>query len=82
MMIESKTLMRTSLLSFKVTLLFFTANSYYKIVNRSKSVAKEVANETMRDASQNLPSKSKDLNDDTVIDTIVLCYGSWRIIRR
>ena len=38
-----------------------TANNYDKIVTRLNVVAKEVANETMRDASENLLSKSKDL---------------------
>ena len=48
-----------------------TANNYDKIVNRLKFVAKEVANETIRDASEDLLSKSRDPNDDTVIDTAV-----------
>ena len=43
-----------------------TANNYSKIVNRLNVVAKEVANETMRDASEDLLPKSKDSNDDTV----------------
>ena len=30
------------------------------------------------DASHNLLSKSKDPNDDTVIDTAVSCDGSWQ----
>ena len=55
-----------------------TTNNYDKIVNRLKLVAKEVANETMRDASEDLPSKSRDPNDDTVIDTVVSCDGSWQ----
>ena len=46
-----------------------TANNYDKIVNRLNVVAKEVANETTRDASEELLPKSKDPNDDTVIDT-------------
>ena len=46
-----------------------TANNYDKIVNRLNVVAKEAANETMRDASEELLPKSKDPNDDTVIDT-------------
>ena len=49
-----------------------TANNYDKIVNLLNVVAKEVANETMID----LLSKSKDSNDDTVIDTAVSCDGS------
>ena len=55
-----------------------TANSYDKIVNRLNVVAKEVTNETMRDASEDLLCKSKDPNDDTVIDTAVSCDGSWQ----
>ena len=54
-----------------------TANNYDKIVNRLNVVAKEVANETMTDVSENLLSKSKDPNHDTVIDT-VSCDGSWQ----
>ena len=52
-------------------------NNYDKIVNRLNIVAKEVANETMRDATEDLLFKSKDPNDDTVIDTAVSCDGSW-----
>ena len=37
-----------------------TANNYDKIMNRLNTVAKEVANETMRDASKDLFSKSKE----------------------
>ena len=55
-----------------------TVNSYDEIVNRLNVVAKEVTNETMRDASEDLLSKSKDPNDDTVIDTAVSCDGSWQ----
>ena len=40
-------------------------------MNRLKFVAKEVANEAIRDASEDLLSKSRDPNDDTVIDTAV-----------
>ena len=54
-----------------------TANNYDKIVNRLNVVAKEVANETMGDASKDLISKCKDPNDDTVNDTVVSCDGSW-----
>ena len=54
-----------------------TTNNYDKIVNRLNIVAKEVANETMRDATEDLLFKSKDPNDDTVIDTAVSCDGSW-----
>ena len=43
-----------------------TANNYDKTVNRLNVVAKEVANETMKDASEDLLPKSKDSNDDTV----------------
>ena len=46
-----------------------TANNYDKIVNRLNIVVKEVANKTMRDASEDLLTKSKDPNDDTVSDT-------------
>ena len=53
-----------------------TANNYDKIVNRLNNVAKEVANETMKDASEDLLSKSKNPNDDTVIDSAVSCDGS------
>ena len=53
-----------------------TANNYDKIVNLLNVVAKEVANETMIDVSEDLLSKSKDSNDDTVIDTAVSCDGS------
>ena len=55
-----------------------TANNYDKIVNRLNVVVKEAANETTRDASHNLLSKSKDPNDDAVIDTAVSCDGSWQ----
>ena len=55
-----------------------TASNYDKIVNRLNVAAKEVANETMRDASEDLLSKSKDPNDDTVIDTAVSSDGSWQ----
>ena len=54
-----------------------TANNYDKIVNRLNVVAKEVANETMTNVSENLLSKSKGPNHDTVIDT-VSCDGSWQ----
>ena len=53
-----------------------TANNYDKIVNRLNNVAKEVANETMKDASEDLLSKSKNPNGDTVIDSAVSCDGS------
>ena len=46
-----------------------TANNYDKIVNRLNIIVKEVANETIRDASEDLLSKIKDPNEDTVIDT-------------
>ena len=55
-----------------------TANNYDKIVNRLNFVAKEVANETMSDASEDLISKSKDPNNNTVFDTAVPCDGSWQ----
>ena len=55
-----------------------TVNNYDKIVNRLNVVAKKVANEIMRDASEDLLSKSKNPNDDTVIDTTVSCDGSWQ----
>ena len=48
-----------------------TANNYDKIVNRLNVVAKEAANETMTDASEDLVSNSKDPNNDTVIGTAV-----------
>ena len=53
-----------------------TAYNYDKIANWLNVVAREVANETMRDASEDVLSKSKDPNDDTVIDTAVSCDGS------
>ena len=53
-----------------------TANSYDKIVNRLNNVAKEFANETMKDASEDLLSKSKNPSGDTVIDSAVSCDGS------
>ena len=37
-----------------------TANNYDKIMNRLNTVAKEVANETMRDTSKDVFSKSKE----------------------
>ena len=43
-----------------------TANNYDKIVNRLNVVAKKVANETMRDASEDLLLKIKDPNEDAV----------------
>ena len=55
-----------------------TANTYDKIVNRLNVVEKEVANETIRFASEDLLSKCKDPNDDTVIDTAVSCDGRWQ----
>ena len=58
-----------------------TANNYDKIVNQLNVVAKEVVNETIRDASKDLISRSKDPNDDTVIDSAVSCDGSWQKIR-
>ena len=54
-----------------------TGNNYDKIVNRLNVVAKEAANETMGDTSEDLLSKSKDPNDDTVIGTAVSCDDSW-----
>ena len=54
-----------------------TANNYKK-KNRLNIAVKEVANETMRDASEDLLSKCKDPNDDTVGDTAVYCDGSWQ----
>ena len=53
-----------------------TANNYDKIMNRVKIILKEVANETMRDASADLLSKSKYPNDDPVIEAAVSCDGS------
>ena len=47
-------------------------------MNRLNVVAKEVANKTMKDASEDPPSKSKDPNDDTVIDAAVSCHSSWQ----
>ena len=55
-----------------------TANKYDRKVNRLNVVAKEVPNETIKDASEDLLSKSKDPNYDTVIDTAVSCDGSWQ----
>ena len=55
-----------------------TANNYDKIVNRLNIVVKEVANEPMRDASEDLLCKSKDPNEDTVTDAAVSCDGSWQ----
>ena len=55
-----------------------TANNFDKIVNRLNVAAKVVTNETMRDAWEDLLSKSKDPNDDGVIDTFVSCNGSWQ----
>lgn len=54
-----------------------TANKYDKIVIRLNIVSKEVANETIRDNSEDLLFKSKNTNDDTVIHTIVSCDGGW-----
>ena len=48
-----------------------TANNYDKIVNRLKFIAKEVANETMRDASEDLLSKSR---DQMMIQLLTLLY--------
>ena len=48
-----------------------TANNY-KIVNPLNIIVEEVANETIRDASEDLFSKSEDPNDDTIIDTAVV----------
>ena len=53
-----------------------TAYNYDKIANWLNVVEREVANETMRDALVDVLSKSKDPNDDTVIDTAVSCDGS------
>ena len=58
-----------------------TANNYDKIVNRLNVVAKEVANETTRDASEELLPKSKDPNDDTVIDTHC-CILWWQLAEK
>ena len=55
-----------------------TVNNYDKIVDRLSVVAKEVANEAMRNASEDLLSKSKDPNDDRVIDTAVSWDVSWQ----
>ena len=55
-----------------------TANNYDKIVNRLNNVAKEVVNETMKDASEDLLSKIKDPNGDIVIDSAVSCDGKWQ----
>ena len=55
-----------------------TANSYDKIVNCLNLVAKEVANETIRDCLKDLRSKSKDPNNDTVIDTALSCECNWQ----
>lgn len=54
-----------------------TANKYDKIVIRLNIVLKEVANETIRENSEDLLFKSKNTNDDTVIHTIVSCDGGW-----
>ena len=48
-----------------------TAKNYDKIVSRLKFVAKEVANETMRDASEDLLSKSR---DQMMIQLLTLLY--------
>ena len=55
-----------------------TANNYDTIVNRLNNVAKEVVNETMKDASEDLLSKIKDPNGDIVIDSAVSCDGKWQ----
>ena len=55
-----------------------TGNNYDKTVNRLNIVVNEVANETIRDASEDLFSKSKDPNNDTVIDTALSSDGSWQ----
>ena len=47
-------------------------------MDRLNVVAKEVANEVMSNASEDLLSKSKDPNDDTVIDTAVSWDVSWQ----
>ena len=47
-------------------------------MNRLNVVTKEVANKTMKDASEGPPSKSKDANDGTVIDAAVSCDSSWQ----
>ena len=55
-----------------------TVNNFDKIVNRLNVAAKVVTNETMRDAWEDLLSKSKDPNDDAVIDIFVSFNGSWQ----
>ena len=55
-----------------------TANNFDKIVNRLNVAAKVVTNETMRDAWEDLLSKSKDPNDDAVVDIFVSFNGSWQ----
>ena len=59
-------------------------NNHDNIANKLNIVVKEAANETMRDASEDLLSNSKDTNDDAGIDTAVSCDSSWqkRVISR
>ena len=54
-----------------------TANNYKK-VNQLNIVVKEVAKETVRDASEDLLTKSKDPNDDVVSDTAASYDGTWQ----
>ena len=49
-----------------------TANNYDKIVNRLIIVVKEVANEMMRDDSEDLPWKSENPTYEAVIHTALL----------
>ena len=61
-----------------------TANNYDKMVNRLNIVLKEVANEAMRDASEDLFSKSKDPNKRIQLLTLlyhVMAAGRKGFIR-
>ena len=56
-----------------------TKNNYESISNKLSSVAKEVAEETINDAVQDLWNKNlENSTDDTILDTGASCDGTWQ----
>ena len=54
-----------------------TANNYDKIVQKIKTVVKEVAKDTMKGASNEL-HEAASTDNNTAIDTAVSCDCSWQ----
>ena len=53
-----------------------TVNNYDKIVKKIANTVREVANDTMKEACEEIHEKA--LADINAIDTAILCGGSWQ----